>query len=63
MIKPEEKIVLQDLKAFLEFALENELPLLEVLSTIGHDVRGIIMRDKCFLPRTAGYAERINKPA
>lgn len=58
MIKPAEKIILQDLEAFIHWSLENEQPLLWVLSNVGHDVMGVINRDVCFVPRTAGYADK-----
>lgn len=54
----EEKQALQDLKAFIEFAINEDMPFFSTLGTIGHDVRGLYDQDETFLPRTHGYFKR-----
>ena len=64
MIKPEERIILQDMEAFIAWSLANDKALLPVLATLGHDIHGVVNREECFSPRTAGYYNRIHsRPA
>lgn len=54
-----EKEALQDVKAFIDFAVAQDMPFLNVLGTLGHDIGGLLDGDKFFLPRTHGYAGRV----
>ncbi len=49
---------LEDLKAFITFAIAEDMSFFSVLGTLGHDIRGLFDEDKTFLPRTNGYAKR-----
>lgn len=53
-----EKEALLDMKAFIEFAIEEDLRFSMVLGTIGHDLNGLYENRKGFLPRTHGYFKR-----
>lgn len=54
----EQKKALEDMKAFIDFAIAEDMPFFSVLGTLGHDIRGLFEEDATFLPRTSGYAER-----
>jgi hypothetical protein len=51
---------LKDITAFIEFAIEKELPFITTLLNVGHDVHGLVdgINDPMFLPRTHGYSDR-----
>lgn len=51
-----QKLILQDLKGFIDFGIAMGRPLGWILSNVGHDCLGIINDEPCFLPRTHGYA-------
>lgn len=62
----DQKKMLQDLQAFITFALDKDLEFMQVLATIGHDTNGLL---KAYLkrgaenvsnPRTADYDRRMN---
>lgn len=54
---------LEDMQAFIECVLDNPTEFgasnseraIRVLETIIHDTQGIVMKEPCFEPRTAGY--------
>lgn len=52
---------LDDMAAFMEFAKEYELKPMQILSTLIHDINGIWDDPEFFLPRTNGYAERLEE--
>ena len=56
-----EKQQLKDIQAFIDYSLENDARFGLVLSTIGHDVGGLLNKDECFLPRTDGYLKMMAK--
>lgn len=49
---------LEDLKAFIQFAITENMSFYSVLGTLGHDIKGLFEEDDSFLPRTNGYAKR-----
>lgn len=57
----EQRKAVEDLKAYLEFALAEDVPFYSVLGTVGHDIRGLFDEDATFLPRTSGYSERVKE--
>ena len=57
----EQKKALEDIKAFIGFAIENDMPFFSILGNIGHDVSGLLNEDDTFLPRTHGYAKRCKR--
>lgn len=56
MNKKELKI-LEDFQAFIRFGIREDRDLFWILSNLGHDIRGIVREEECFLPRTNGYAK------
>lgn len=53
-----EKKIIEDIRAFLKWAIENDKEFLWALSNVGHDVNGIFLQVPAFLPRTTGYSDR-----
>lgn len=63
-MKKKEKDILLDIQGFIHFALSDKTEkysLNEVLYNIAHDCRGILNKERCFLPRTWKY-KRFLKP-
>lgn len=64
MVKKEVE-TLKDLQAFIEFAIKNHrkkrVTFSWTLVDLAHDIGGTVREDKCFVPRTRGYAERMAK--
>lgn len=54
----DEKKILEDMKGFIDFSIENGMLFEWVLATLGHDINGILNGElnKGFAPRSAGYA-------
>jgi hypothetical protein len=48
---------LRDMQAFLEFCIENGLSMQIALSTIAHDVNGLLRQEHGFSPKVTGYAK------
>ena len=54
-----EKEILEDFRAFIDFALSADtMPLEEVFDTLTHDIVGLGEENRLFLPRTSGYCKR-----
>ena len=53
--------ILKDLESYIKFSIKEDISFTSVLYTIGHDVRGLINEDECFLPRTSGYSKHVNE--
>lgn len=55
------KQYLKDTKAFMRFIHNSDKTLQEkynaLISTIAHDLNGLINEDKCFSPRVTGYSK------
>ncbi len=64
-ISENERQVLEDVKAFIEFALRNGLSFHSIVSIIGHDVNGLYRygfdlteaEKDAFVPKTCGYSK------
>ena len=62
----DQRAVLQDMQAFIQFALEKDLDYMNVIATLGHDVNGVLRnfgrpnKDDHVHPRTTGYAKKMN---
>lgn len=50
-----EKQVVRDLRAYLDYALETNSPLIRVLGVLVHDARGLTNKVECFSPQSSGY--------
>jgi hypothetical protein len=48
--------ILRDLMAFIDYGIREDMDLGLVLATVAHDVGGILRNDKCFLPRSHDYS-------
>ena len=57
-LTPEQVEVVEDMKAFLEFALNNNVSYWQIIGTLNHDTRGLINEEPAFLPRTSGYSKK-----
>jgi hypothetical protein len=59
---PEQVAQLRDMQGFIEFCIRNGISHLAALSTLAHDVNGLLTHQdaKWFRPKSAGYA-RINE--
>ena len=55
----EEKKILEDMKGFIDYGMENDMLFEWVLAQIGHDISGILNGELGggFSPRTADYAD------
>ena len=61
-MRNKEAKILRDMEAFIRYALLSErFKFTEVLFTLGHDVSGILNKDKCFLPRTHNYEQKLGE--
>jgi hypothetical protein len=49
---------LDDLRGYVAYATAGKLSKLRIGATLGHDING--MNDRCFVPRTKGYAKHLN---
>ena len=54
----EEKQKIEDIRAFLKWAIDNDQSFMGTLSNVGHDITGFIIKDRGFTPRTAGYSTK-----
>jgi len=57
-----EKQFLKDLLAYVRYVhndntLDAGQKYYNLISTIGHDLNGVINEDRCFSPRVSGYAQ------
>jgi hypothetical protein len=57
-----DKTFLKDLLAYVRFVhnhptYSSKEKYAAIVSTIGHDLNGIINEDRCFSPRVSGYAK------
>ena len=52
-----EKTILEDMKGFIEFAIEHDKSFLWTLANLGHDINGLLNQEPAFSPRTAGYSK------
>ena len=50
------KEILKDIIAFIDWSIKNDRSFFWVLGNLGHDVRGLVMEEECFTPRTSGYS-------
>ena len=57
-MEPESIKIIEDMRAYLAFAIKENVPFYRILGTISHDVKGLLYDDLDFLPRTSGYALR-----
>lgn len=55
--------MLEDMKGFIDFNIENNTLFEWVLANLGHDINGILNGElsKGFTPRSAGYADWKNR--
>jgi hypothetical protein len=55
----EQVAALRDMQAWIEFCIENGISFLATVSTLAHDVNGILTHQdaKWFVPKTRGYAK------
>ena len=53
----EQTAILRDLKAFIDFCIENGLSFPLALGTIAHDVSGLTRSEPAFTPQTKGYSK------
>jgi hypothetical protein len=58
-ISESERQLLEDIKAFIDFSIDNGFSFQTVMGTLAHDANGVLAGDAYFRPKTAGYA-RIN---
>ncbi|MFH1485752.1 MAG: hypothetical protein ABIH46_06755 [Chloroflexota bacterium] len=58
-----DKKTLEDIRAFLKWAIDNGHCFMWALAQVGHDISGLLAGDPGFSPRTAGYSESGNKEA
>jgi hypothetical protein len=61
-----EKQFLKDLLAYVRYVhndntLEPGQKYHNLISTIGHDLNGVINEDRCFRPRVSGYSQLDNQ--
>jgi len=62
-----EKTILQDMVAFINFAIEEGMSFMPIIGTLAHDVDGVYqhwgwesqMFTDCFSPRTTGYRKHM----
>ena len=47
--------IIRDMRAFLEFCVENGLSSQVSLGTLAHDVDGLLRQEAAFLPKVTGY--------
>ena len=52
-----ERAQLTDMKAFIQYGLDESKDFKWVLSNLGHDVGGLIREERNFLPRSDGYGQ------
>lgn len=63
MLTDKERAQLEDMAAFIQFQLdqdkvpESDVSFNNTLMHVSHDIGGLIRKDRCFLPRTDGYAD------
>ena len=57
-MEDKDKKTLEDMVGFINWSIDNDQRLGFVLSTLGHDIGGILHEEECFCPRTSGYAQR-----
>lgn len=52
--------LIRDMEAFLEYCVDNGLSFSLAISTLAHDVNGLLTNQdaKWFLPKVTGYAEK-----
>jgi len=46
---------LQGIVGFIKWSVANQKEYSWILSNVGHDINGILLREPAFLPRTTGY--------
>lgn len=49
---------LQDLNAFIEFGINEDLSFYQILGTVMHDARGLFDENKNFLAKSSGYSKK-----
>ncbi len=54
-MKESEKQVLRDLQGFIEWGIKHNKDFGWILGNVGHDVNGLLSKQKPFSPRTYGY--------
>jgi len=54
---------LKDMIGFIQFGIKNKdkLSFKSILTTLGHDIRGLSEIDDYFLPRTSGYGKELDE--
>jgi len=52
---------IKDLLAFIEWSSKNHKSQAWIASNLMHDLNGFAMPEPCFLPRTSGYSDLIEK--
>ena len=61
------KAELIDLATFVLWGIKNGLSYANVMTTLAHDVNGLVRRDlegdECFLPRSHGYRKHLSEVA
>ncbi len=51
----QEVAIVQDMRAFLQFCLENGISSLVAFSTLSHDAGGLLRQEAGFRPKVTGY--------
>lgn len=52
-----QRFILKDMAAFIVFGLNNGMTFDSVLGSLSHDIGGIVRKERCFLPRSNGFAK------
>ena len=57
----EEKKILEDMKGFIDFGIENDMLFEWILAQLGHDISGFLNGElsRGFTPRTSGYSGKV----
>jgi len=58
---PEQGAKLRDMQAWVDFCIDNGINFLTAVSTLAHDVNGLLQYQEAdwFRPKTHGYAEKM----
>lgn len=58
-MKSKERQLLEDIAAFIELQLagRNSIDYPMIVTTIAHDIGGVLRDERCFSPRVSGYAD------
>jgi hypothetical protein len=59
--KKELETYLQDTRAFIIWCMRHNKPAELIMSTVAHDIGGLLRSEPCFSPRVTGYTKIINE--